>query len=157
MDISNSFNTVNRSAVLRSVRTHFPSLAPWVDCCYRHDSYLFTGSCSASDRTISSSRGVQQGDPLGPVLFALAIHPVIQEALLATERSFPAGIDICSFYLDDGLCAGDALAVSFFLKTLIRGLGDIGLAVNLGKTEVIPPCTSSQSFGQDCFPGCSWE
>ena len=65
VDISNAFNTVNRSAVLRSVRTHFPSLAPWVDCCYRHDSYLFTGSSSASDRTIPSSRGVQQGDPLG--------------------------------------------------------------------------------------------
>ena len=90
------------------------------------------------------------------MLFVLAIHPVIQEALRATERSFPAGVDICSFYLDDGLCAGDALAVSFFLKTLVRGLGDIGLAVNLGKTEVISPCTSSQSFGQDCFPGCSW-
>ena len=32
---------------------------------------------------------VQQGDPLGLVLFALAIHPVIQDARLATERSFP--------------------------------------------------------------------
>ena len=156
VDISNAFNTVNRSAVLQSVRTHFPSLAPWVDCCYRHDSHLFTGSDAASDQTISSSRGVQQGDPLGPVLFALAIHPVIQEALVDTERSFPAGLDICSFYLDDGLCAGDAQAVSFFLKALIRGLSRIGLVVNLAKTEVIPPCTSSQSFGPDLFPGCIW-
>ena len=156
VDISNAFNTVNRSAVLQSIRTHFPSLAPWVDCCYRFDSYLFTGSSVASNRTIPSSRGVQQGDPLGPVLFALAIHPVVQEALMDTERSFPAGLDICSFYLDDGLCAGDAQAVSFFLKALIRGLSRIGLVVNLGKTEVIPPCTSSQSFGPDYFPGCIW-
>ena len=43
VDISNAFNTVNRSAVLQSIRTHFPSLAPWVDCCYRYDSHLFTG------------------------------------------------------------------------------------------------------------------
>ena len=93
---------------------------------------------------------------LGPVLFALAIHPVIQEARLATERSFPSGLDICSFHLDDGLCAGDAPGVSFFLEALVRGLGRIGLVVNLSKTEVIPPCTSSQSFGPDSFPGCSW-
>ena len=90
------------------------------------------------------------------MLFALTIHPVIQDARLAAERSFPSGLDICSFYLDDGLCAGDAMAVSFFLNALVRGLSRIGLVVNLSKTEVIPPCTSSQSFGPDSFPGCSW-
>ena len=37
VDISNAFNAVHRSAVLQSVRTHFPSLVPWVDWCYRHD------------------------------------------------------------------------------------------------------------------------
>ena len=35
VDISNAFNTVHRSAVSQAVRTHFPSLSPWVDCCYR--------------------------------------------------------------------------------------------------------------------------
>ena len=99
---------------------------------------------------------VQQEGPLGPVLFALDIHPVIQDARLATERSFLSGLDICSVYLNDGLCAGDAPAVSFFLEALVRGLSRIGLVVNLSKTEVIPPCTSSQSFGPDSFPGCCW-
>ena len=54
MDVSNAFNTVHRSAVLRAVRVHFPSLSPWVDCCYRRESTLFTGS---------GYQGVQQGDP----------------------------------------------------------------------------------------------
>ena len=151
VDISNAFNTVHRSAVLQSVRTHFPSLAPWVDCCYRHDSHLITGSSAACDQVIPSSRVVQQGDPLGPALFALAIHSIIQEARQDTERSFPSGLDICAFYLDDGICAGTAPAVSFFLSSLALGLGRIGLVVNLSKTEVIPACTTSQTFGPDSF------
>ena len=44
VDIFIAFNTVRRSAVLQAVRTHLPSLSPWVDCCYRHESTLFTGS-----------------------------------------------------------------------------------------------------------------
>ena len=156
VDISNAFNTVHRSAVLQSVRTHFPSLVPWVDCCYRHDSHLFTGSSDACDQVISSSRGVQQGDPLGPSLFALAIHSAVLEARRDTEQAFPSGIDICAFYLDDGLCAGSAPAVSFFLSSLTNGLSRIGLVVNLSKTEVIPACTASQSFGPGNFPGCTW-
>ena len=66
VDISHAFNSVLRSAVLRSVRVHFPSLAPWVDCCYRHDSVLFTGSTMVASQVISSARGVQQGDPPWP-------------------------------------------------------------------------------------------
>ena len=43
-----------------------------------HDSVLFTGSTVAASQVISSARGVQQGDPLGLVLFALAIwRPVL--------------------------------------------------------------------------------
>ena len=80
----------------------------------------------------------------------------IQEARQVTENSFPSGLDLCSFLLDDGLCAGTAPAVSSFLAALVRGLSRIGLVVNFSKTEVIPACTTSQSFGPDSFPGCSW-
>ena len=42
------------------------------------------------DHTIASEEGVHQGDPLGPLLFCLTIHPFI------TKLPF----DICIFYLD---------------------------------------------------------
>ena len=112
VEISNAFNLVNRSAVLRAARVHFHSFAPWIDCSYGHHSVLFTGSSMAASQVVSSSGRVQQGDPLGPVLFALGIHPVIAEARAATEALYPGGIDICSFFLDDGcysalpLCPG---------------------------------------------------
>ena len=127
-----------------------------MDCCYRHDSHLFTGSSDACDQVITSSRGVQQGDPLGPSLFALAVHSAVQEVRRDIGQAFPSGLDICAFYLDDGLCAGSAPAVSFFLSSLTNGLSRIGLVVNLSKTEVIPACTASQNFGPSNFPGCTW-
>ena len=99
---------------------------------------------------------MQQGDPLGPVFFALAVRPAIAEARAATV-SHPEGIDLCSFFfLDDGFCAGSAPAVSCFLIALTEGFRRIGLTVNLDKTEVIPACLSAQSFGPGDFQGCSW-
>ena len=52
VDVSNAFNTVHRAAVLRAVRVHFPSLSPWFDCCYRHESTLFTGSGNVALQSI---------------------------------------------------------------------------------------------------------
>ena len=87
VDVSNAFNTIHSAAVLRAVRVHFPSLSPWVDCCYRSESTLFTGSSSVALQIIPSTRGVQQGDLLGPVLFSLAVHPAIAEARAATSST----------------------------------------------------------------------
>ena len=69
---------------------------------------------------------------------------------------YPGDIDICSFFFDDGFCAGSAPALRRFLSPLVRGFRLIGLEVNLGKTEVILACSSSQSFAPSDFPGCTW-
>ena len=156
VDVSNAFNTVHRAAVLRAVRVHFPSLSPWVDCCYRHESTLFTGSGDVALQSIRSARGVPQGDPLGPVFFALAVHPAIAEARATTEASHLGGIDVCSFFLDGGFYAGSSAAVRCFLSALTEGFRRIGLTVNLDKTEVISPCSLAQSFCPADFQGCSW-
>ena len=49
-----------------------------------------------------------------------------------------SGIDICSFYLDDGFCAGSAPAVRHFLSALIRGFRSVRLEVNLDKNRGHP-------------------
>ena len=61
------------------------------------------------DHTILSSSGVQQDDPLGPLGFALTLHPIvvrIQQEVL--------GLLINAWYLDDGtLCSSpDELAAA---------------------------------------------
>ncbi|CAM9349249.1 unnamed protein product, partial [Laminaria digitata] len=74
-----AFNTVKRTAVLEEVANCVPSLMPSVAKCYG------TIPCSPADvffrvdseetRTIACSSGVQQGDPMGPAIFCLALRP----------------------------------------------------------------------------------
>ena len=49
-----------------------PGLARWAEWCYGRPSKLFFDGA-----IIKSEVGVQQGDPLGPLLFALALQPVL--------------------------------------------------------------------------------
>ena len=72
VDFKNAFNLVDRSVLLQEARGRCPSIAPWVEFCYVRPARLYY-----EDSILWSSQGVQQGDPLGPLLFALALHPLI--------------------------------------------------------------------------------
>ena len=66
IDFSNAFNCVDRQAFLEQCRHQFPGLSRWAEWCYAQPSHLYFGP-----DTISSERGVQKGDPIGPLLFSL--------------------------------------------------------------------------------------
>ena len=119
LDLANAFNSVDRSAFLTEVRRVVPGIAPWVDFCYQHESQLLLGAAQ-----LASSRGIQQGDPLGPALFALAIHESILRARAAAEAQFPGGLDFTAFFLDDGTVAGDADAVAKFVEVFSQEMAD---------------------------------
>ena len=120
----NAFNNVSRRAVLTAATASFPGLARWATWCYGKPSHLRFGSAA-----LLSAGGVQQGDPLGPLLFAAALHGLAQE--------LRAGLDLAIFYLDDGVIAGDVASVGAALAHLqCRGL-ELGLQLNLTKSETI--------------------
>ena len=77
LDFSNAFNSVDRSFMFKEIRERIPSLSPWMESCYGAQPILYLG-----DETIKSSCGVQQGDPLGPLGFALALQPIVEQILL---------------------------------------------------------------------------
>lgn len=117
VDFKNAFNLVNREIMLREVRLRCPSISRWVEFCYFNPTRLYYG-----EHVLRSCQGVQQGDPLGPLLFALVLHPLICKI----RDSFP--LFLHAWYLDDGTIVGD---------TLVVGSGPLfGLYLNVDKTEV---------------------
>lgn len=77
--------------MVTAVEELLPELLPLVLSSYSSPSSLFFG-----EEVILFSEGVQQGGPLGPLLFCLTIHSMVQQ--LHNELNL--------FYLDDGTLGG---------------------------------------------------
>ena len=99
-----------------------PHLFPLAFSAYREPSLLFF-----ENHTINSAEGVQQGDPLGPLLFCLSIHD-----LLVNLRS-----EFRVFYLDDGSLGGSVKEVKSDLLYLEEAAREINLFLNHNKSEII--------------------
>ena len=87
---------------------------------------------------MTSAAGVQQGDPLGPLLFSLAIHSVVKE-LHQLSTTSGGTLDMSTFYLDDGILAGDIEVVAEALRLLESRCPALGLSLNHGKCELVLP------------------
>ncbi len=72
LDFQNAFNSIRRNVILKEVLVKAPKVYPLAYSAYRFPSFLFYGN-----NTILSAEGVQQGDPLGSLLFCLGIHDLI--------------------------------------------------------------------------------
>ena len=135
VDFSNAFNCVDRLKLFAAVRMHCPSLSKWVESCYQNGSWIFMTDGS---HPFDSNSGVQQGDPLGPLLFSLVLQIVIK---IIKER-WP-NLEINAWYLDDGTLVGtkeDLLQILTFLKS--EG-PNYGLFLNTTKTIVWSPLHGS--------------
>ena len=119
---ANAFNTIRRDKMLESVKEFAPEIFPFVHSCYSDTSFLRFGSTD-----LHSSEGIQQGDPLGPLLFCLTIHSLT--ALLKSELKI--------FYLDDGTIGGAESSVLADLKSIECNARHLGLHLNYNKTEII--------------------
>jgi hypothetical protein len=99
---ANVFNEVSRQKILDIGPEKYPELYPYLKMGYAKTSHLWWDG-----HRMMSAWGVQQGDPLGPLLFCLVIHPVVTEVANQVVAEFPdltaeGVINLFIFYLDDG-------------------------------------------------------
>lgn len=122
LDFANAFNSLRRDAMLQAVAERLPHLYHFCWSSYHSPSVLQFG-----DKIVMSAEGVQQGDPLGPLLFCLTIHPLI--------ASLSSSLRIA--YLDDVTLGGELDVVNQDVASVASQGAAIGLSLNASKCEFI--------------------
>ena len=123
--MSNAFNTIDRNLIMNQCKEHFPELLAWAKFCYGDHPKL--GHILGS---LSSQHGVQQGDPLGPLFFALGLYSVVKDIDAECQ------LLLHCWYLDDGVFCGTKSDVTKLLRILNDATPITGLNVKLSKCEL---------------------
>ncbi|CAI7843533.1 unnamed protein product, partial [Closterium sp. NIES-53] len=104
-------------------------LIPLVRLSYEAPSSLFLDHNFGS-APLQSARGVRQGDPLGPLLFASSIHPCLAD----TAAAHPQVVLLA--YTDEITLLGDATACAAAFDHLTSALATLGLGETSGSNTV---------------------
>ena len=94
--------------MFEEVSTRIPSLAAWLECCYGPQPLLHF-----DDHAILSRCGVKQRDSLGPLLFSLSLHPIVERI----KREVP-DLNLNVWYLDNETLYGSPNNLLRALRTV---------------------------------------
>ena len=133
VDFSNAFNCIDRASMFEEARARIPSMSPWLECCYASQPQLLFG-----EHTILSCSEVQQGDPLGPLGFALTLHPILERI----KQEVP-DLLLNSWYLDDGTLCGYIADLCAALAIIEEDGPARGLFLNRSKSLLYVPAEAS--------------
>lgn len=115
VDIKNAFNSVERDVMLAEIKNKTPQIYHYLRQCYLKPTFQSFG-----DKILSSQVGAQQGDPAGPLIFSLAIHPLISQ--LNSELNV--------WFLDDGTLGDTPESILSNLVTIKESAVTLGLKLN---------------------------
>jgi Reverse transcriptase (RNA-dependent DNA polymerase) len=122
LDFRNAFNSIHRRDLLMAVSAQLPQVYSYCFSAYAKPSFLFYGPFR-----VLSQEGIQQGDPLGFLLFFNSIHPLLQ----TLDSLLKLG------YLDYLTVAGPEETVATDVSRIIQIGGSMGLQPNVSKCELI--------------------
>ena len=133
--MKNAFNECNRLSFLYRLHKELPDIYPWVSW-----SYHCAGELRFGTHRILSKCGVQQGNPLGQLLFSLVVLELLDE--VGNQIS---DLRLQIWYLDDGKFIGTRSSIALLLDSLQSTGPKYGLYLNLNKCKVFWP-SGDQSF-----------
>jgi hypothetical protein len=145
LDFENAFNLIERDTFLSVCRREFPELVGFAEFCYAEETELLFAGCP-----VSSCTGVQQGDPLGPLLFCLCLREMLSRAFAEQRIPAPGPDFLPHFFLDDGVLCGRAECVRAALQAILDLGPHLGFKLNLGKCKLLK--VSEASLACDLFP-----
>ena len=129
LDFTNAFNNISRDYMFEEFRSHVPAISAWMENCYAAQPILHLG-----EDMILSCCGVQQGDPLGPLGFALTLQPIAKHI----KEEVP-GLRINVWYLDDGTLCSSPHDLVEALKIIEEDGPGRGLHLNRAKSLLYIP------------------
>ena len=127
LDASNAYNSLHRSAFFDHLRVNDD---PALDTLRAYAALVYGGSSVAywddggNIRNITVQRGVRQGDPAAPLLFCMALQPVLARVAATANVETIA-------YLDDVTICGDSNDVDRAVRFMVDEASKIGLTLGI--------------------------
>lgn len=141
-DAKNAFNEMSRQLVLDQVATLVPALLPYIAFVYGGGPIPITSRTAQAPGYVVfwSAEGVQQGDPLGPALFALGLAPALAELAQRLRQCAGTRRFLLAAYLDDITVVSSAPLLRAALHHVPLVLRRVcSLEIQRAKTQIWPP------------------
>ena len=152
IDLRNAFNSLKREFIYTAVCSRAPQLLATYLWAYRDPSCLYT----QGGPTLSSTSGVRQGDPVGPLLFSLGFSIILEKL---HDRLRTLGVSTAMpvmAYLDDTIIAVEpcfAEQTQDIIDNTFQEFRDAsGLVLRPEKTKTLTPSTYD-SIGLEVLGG----
>ena len=133
VDMANAFNSIHRAAMFAAVQQSAPAPLPMVQWAHGDETPLHIVWAPEGTPPVMSQRGVRQGDPLGLLLFALTLQPVLERVDAACQEA-----PLVS-YVDDMSIVGKLTPAACAFRRLCAdddGVRSIGLEPRLPKCGI---------------------
>ena len=149
LDVANAFPSVRRRAVLEALAEHAPMLQPLAETFLRRSSSFVYQGAAGRGELLRATLGVEQGDVLGPLLFAMAFRrpverlrellvDVLVEEYGHTKEEAEAAV-VVGAYLDDVVVGLPAEAAGRVPALAAQAFAPAGCLVEQQKTKVWVP------------------